>query len=71
MADQPSGDEVVVISVQIVFAPALGLETLEEIVALQDTGAVGPRPARHARGAAVYVVRGGNLKVPALDVCRA
>jgi hypothetical protein len=69
--DQPPGDEVVVIRVQLELAPALRLEAVQEQGALEDLGSEGAGPARHARGAAINAVGGRDLEVPPLDVGRA
>lgn len=71
MADQPTSDEIVVVGIEDVAAPALSLEALQEVVALQNLGPVGSSPARHARGSAINVMGSGNLEVPPLDVGRA
>lgn len=68
VADEPARDKVVVVSVQDPLPPLFRLEAVEEVMALEDVGAVGAGAARHARGAAVHVVRGRDLKVAALNV---
>lgn len=69
--DQPAGDEVVVVRVQLELAPALRLEAVQEQGALQDLRSEGAGPARHARGAAINPVSGRDLEVASLDVGRA
>lgn len=71
MANEPAGDEVVIISVEDVWPPFLRLETLEEVMARENLGAVCPSAARHARGASINVVGGRDLEVATLDVCGA
>lgn len=71
VADEPAGDEVVVVSVQDVLAPLLSLEALEEVVAGEDLGTVGAGSARHAGSAAIDIVGGGDLEVATLNVSSA
>ena len=68
MTDEPSRHKVVVVSIENVVSPLLPLETVEELGALQNLGPVSSGAPRHARCAAIHVVRGRDLKVAALDV---
>ena len=52
---QPSGDKVIVVSIQDPLSPLFGLEAFEEIMALEDFRSVRPSAARHAGSAAVHV----------------
>lgn len=68
VGDQPPRHVVVVVGVEDVLAPFLVLEAVEEIVALENLGAVRASATRHARGSAVDVVGGRDLKVAPLNV---
>lgn len=71
VVDEPSGHEVVVVRVEYVLAPALTLETVEEVSARKNLGSVGASAARHARSSAVHVVGSRDLEVASLNVGRA
>lgn len=68
MADEPASDKVVVVGVEDVLAPLLGLEALKEVVAGQNLRSVGTSSARHAGCTAIEVVRGRDLEVASLNV---
>lgn len=68
VADEPASDKVVVVGVEDVLAPLLGLEALKKIVARENFGPVGTGSARHARGTSIDVVGSGDLKVASLNV---
>ena len=68
VGDQPPRHVIVVVGVEDVLAPFLILETVEEIVALENLGAVRASATRHARGSAIDVVGSRDLKVAPLNV---
>lgn len=70
VAHQPARDKVVVVCVEDILSPTLRLESFQEVVALQNLGAISTGAARHARCAAVHAVGGRDLEVPPLDVRR-
>lgn len=68
LADEPSGDEVVVVGIEDPLSPLLILEARKELMAHQDFRPIGASASRHARSTAVNVVRGRDLEVAALNV---
>lgn len=68
VADEPSRDKVVVVGVEDPASPLFVLEAVQEVVRLQNLRSIGARATRHARSAAVHVVRSRDLKVASLNV---
>lgn len=66
--DQPARHKVVVVGVQVEFAPPLIPEATQELAVVENLGPVSSRAPRHAGGSAVDVVRGGDFEVAALNV---
>lgn len=71
MAYEPACDKVVIVGVENPLSPFLVLETVKEVVALQNFRSVSACATRHARCAAVHVVGSRDLKVAAFNVCGA
>lgn len=68
VTDQPPSHEVVVVGIENVPGPAFRLKALQEVMALQDLGAIGASAAGHTGSSAVDVMGSGNLEVAPLDV---
>lgn len=65
---KPSGNEVVIVSIELIATPGFSLESVEEKWALQDLPAKRTGTTRHARGTAVDAMRGRYFEVPPLDI---
>ena len=68
IGDQPTRNKVVIISVELEFAPTLRLESIQEQWALQDLGSEGTRTTRHAGGSTIESMCCRDLKVASLNV---
>ena len=65
----PSGNEIVIVRVELARAPFLVRETMSKLLSVENSTAVSDRAARQARKTAVNVQARGAIKVPSLQVC--
>jgi len=70
MVEHPTGDKIVVVSVQLKSAPGLVGEAKGEFFILQDTGPISDGPSREAWKSSVDVQARRAVKVPAFQVQR-
>ncbi len=69
MREHPPGNEIIIIGVELILlTPVFVREVVGEGGVLQDMSAVGHRPSRQTRNAAVQMCRGRDLKVPPLEI---
>ena len=66
--NEPSGDKIIVISVQGILTLFLSIEAKKEFRARQDLEAVGPRTARHIAYTVVDIIGNGDLEVIELNI---
>ena len=71
MGDKPTRDKVIVISIELVLAPALGLEAFEEERALQDSGPECTGTPGHAGCSAIDSMGRRYLEIAAFNVAGA
>ncbi len=65
---QPSGNEVVIVSIQLVLTPTFSLETIQEQGTLEDFGSEGTGASGHAGGSTIDSMSGRDFKVASFDI---
>jgi hypothetical protein len=68
MVDKPSGQEIVIVRVQVIFPPSFPAKTVQKPWIDENLRPNGICPARHAGSPSVKIVRSRDLKIASMDI---